>query len=84
MHQNCPGKEEHQQEQQNFSIEKQHLNTPIMLFPTIVEYILNLDCTINPIEDLFDQEVFRTYIKLENLLLKAGKGDVFIQEYNDQ
>ena len=55
-----------------------------MLFPTIVEYILNLDCTINPIEDIFDQEVSRTYIKLENLLLKAGKGDVFIQEYNDQ
>ena len=54
-----------------------------MLFPTIVEYISNLDCTINLIEDLFDQEVFRTYIKLENLLLKAGKGDVFTQEYND-
>ena len=54
-----------------------------MLFPTIVEYILNLDCTINPIEDLSDQEVSRTYIKLENLLLKAGKGDVFIQEYDD-
>ena len=26
---------------------------------------------------------FRTYVKLENLLMKVVKGDVFIQEYND-
>ena len=34
-------------------------------------------------KDRFDQEDFRAYVKLENLLLKAAKGDIFIQEYND-
>ena len=43
----------------------------------------SLDCIINAIEDRFDQEDFRTYVKLENLLLKAAKCDFFIQEYND-
>ena len=42
-----------------------------------------LDCISNAMEDRFDQEDFRTYVKLENLLLKAAKGDIFIQEYND-
>ena len=46
-------------------------------------YFESLDCIINDIEDLFDQEDFRTYVKLENVLLKAAKGNVFIQEYND-
>ena len=46
-------------------------------------YFEPLDCISNAIEDRFDQEHFRTYVKLENLLLKAAKGDIFIQEYND-
>ena len=46
-------------------------------------YFESLDSIINAIEDWFDQENFRTYVKLENLLLKAAKDDVFIQEYND-
>ena len=46
-------------------------------------YFESLDCIINATEDLFDQEDFRTYVKLENVLLKAAKGDAFIQEYND-
>ena len=46
-------------------------------------YFESLDCIINSIENLVDQEDFRTYVNLEHLLLKAAKGDVFIQEYND-
>ena len=46
-------------------------------------YFESLDCIINAIEDWFGQEDFRTYVKLENLLLKAAKDDVFIQEYTD-
>ena len=29
------------QEEKSFLVEKQHLNTPMMIFLTIVEYILN-------------------------------------------
>ena len=46
-------------------------------------YFKSLDCIINAIKDQSDQKNFRTYVKLENLLLKATKGDAFIQEYND-
>ena len=46
-------------------------------------YYETLDCIINAIEDRFDQEDFKTYIKLENLLLKAAKGSDFNSEYND-
>ena len=46
-------------------------------------YYETLDCIINAIEDRFDQEDFKTYIKLENLLLKAAKGSDFDSEYND-
>ena len=46
-------------------------------------YFKSLDCIINATEDRFDQEDFRTYVKLQNLLLKAANGDVFIQEHND-
>ena len=42
-----------------------------------------MDCIINAIEDRFDHEDFKTYIKLENLLLKATKGSNFDSEYND-
>ena len=42
-----------------------------------------MDCIINAVEDRFDQEDFKTYIKLENLLLKAAKGSDFHSEYND-
>ena len=42
-----------------------------------------LDCIINPTADRYDQADFRIYVKLKNLLLKAAKGDVFIQAYND-
>ena len=46
-------------------------------------YFETLDCIINPTADRYDQADFRIYIKLKNLLLKAAKGDVFIQTYND-
>ena len=46
-------------------------------------YFETLDCISNAMEDRFDQEDFRTYVKLENLLSKVVKGDIFIQEYND-
>ena len=40
----------------------------MMLFLTIVE---SVDLIINAIEDRFDQEDFRTHVKVENLLLKV-------------
>ena len=43
-------------------------------------YFESLHCMINGKEDRFDLEHFRTYVKLENLFLKAAKGDVFIQK----
>ena len=46
-------------------------------------YYQSLSCIINAIEDRFDQEGFKTHIKLENLLLKAAKGSDFDSEYND-
>ena len=46
-------------------------------------YFESLVCIINTIEDRFEQEDFRTYVKLENVLLKAVKGDVSIQEFNN-
>ena len=56
----------------------------MMLFPTIIEYTFKfLDRIINTIEDRFDQEDFRSFVKFENLLLKAAKGYVFIRECND-
>ena len=46
-------------------------------------YYESLDCIINAVEDRFDQEDFKTYIKLTNFLLKAAKGSDFDSEYND-
>ena len=46
-------------------------------------YYKSLDCIINAIEERFDQDDFKTYIKLENLLLKVAKGSDFDGEYND-
>ena len=46
-------------------------------------YCESLDCIINAIEDRFDQKDFKTYIKLENLLLKAAKVNDVDGEYND-
>ena len=46
-------------------------------------YYKSLGCIINAIEDWFNQEDFKTYIKLENLLPKAAKGSDFDSKYND-
>ena len=43
-----------------------------------IRYFEFLIRIINAVEDRFDQEDFRTYVKLENLLFKAAKSDVFI------
>lgn len=45
-------------------------------------YFESLDCIISAIRDRFDQEDYRTYVRLENLLLKAAKGENFMIEYN--
>ena len=45
-------------------------------------YFESLDCIISAIRDRFDQEDYRIYVQLENLLLKAGKSDNFIKEYD--
>ena len=42
-----------------------------------------MHCIVNAIEDRFDQEDFKTYVKLENLFLKAAKGSDFDSENND-
>ena len=44
-------------------------------------YFESLDCIISAIRDRFDQD-YRIYVQLENLLLKAAKGDNFIKEYD--
>ena len=44
-------------------------------------YFESLNCIISAIRDRFDQEDYRIYVQLENLLLKAAKGDNFIKEY---
>ena len=49
----------------------------------IEKYTTSSWIAINAIKDWFDQEDFKTYIKLENLLLKAAKGSDFDSEYND-
>ena len=41
------------------------------------------DCITNAITDRFDQQDFKTYIKLEKLLIKAVKGNDFHAEYDD-
>ena len=46
-------------------------------------YSETLYLIINATENQFDQEDFRRYVKLENVLFRAAKGDIFIQEYND-
>ena len=61
-------------------MEKQHLNVNVISHHRTT-YFKSLDCIVNAIEDRFDQEDFRTYVKLENLLLKEAKGDIFFQEY---
>ena len=45
-------------------------------------YFESLDCIISVIRDRFDQEDYRIYVQLGNLLLKASKGDNFIKEYD--
>ena len=45
-------------------------------------YFESLDCIISAIRDRFGQEDYRIYVQLENLLLKAAKGDNFIKEYD--
>ena len=42
-----------------------------------------MDCIINAIKDRFDQEDFKTYIKLEKFFLKVAKGSDFDSENND-
>ena len=46
-------------------------------------YYESLGCIINAIEDRLDHEDFKTYIKLENLLLKAANRSDFDSQYND-
>ena len=43
----------------------------------------DLDCITNAITDHFDQQNFKTYFKLENLLIKTAKRDDFHAEYDD-
>ena len=45
-------------------------------------YFESLDCIISAIRYRFDQENYRIHVQLENLLLKAAKGDNFIKEYD--
>ena len=61
MHQNCPEKEEQQQEQKNFSVEKQHRNTLKIIFYYRRIYLESLDCIIDAMEDRFDQEDFNIH-----------------------
>ena len=42
-----------------------------------------IDCITNAITDCFEQQDFKTYIKSENLLIKAAKGDDFHAEHDD-
>ena len=37
----------------------------------------------NIIVPCFDQQVFKTYIKLEDLLIRATRGDIFHAEHNE-
>ena len=53
-------------------------NDVILHYRTI--YFESLDCIINAIEDRFDQEDFRTCLKLGNPLFKVAKGNVSSQE----
>ena len=46
-------------------------------------YYEALDRKTNVITDCFDQQVFKTHIKLEDLLIKATKGDDFHAGYDD-
>lgn len=43
-------------------------------------YNESLDHIVNVIKDRFDQQDFLTYVNLENLFIKAAKGDEFSQE----
>ena len=45
-------------------------------------YFESPNCIISAIRDRFDQEDYRIYVQLENLLLKAAKGGNFIKEYD--
>ena len=42
-----------------------------------------LVCITNAITDRFHQQDFKTYVKLENLLIKAARGDDFHAEHDD-
>ena len=41
------------------------------------------DCITNAIIDCFDQQDFKTYIKLEKFLIREPKGNNFHAEYDD-
>ena len=81
--QDCQERKQHQLEsiEQNAWEEVQHQSSPVSHYRT--KYYESLDCIINAIEDRFHQEDFKTYIKLENLLLKAAKGSDFGSKYKD-
>ena len=42
-----------------------------------------MDCITNDTSDRFEQQDFIKYIKLENLLIKAAKGDDYHVKYDD-
>ena len=44
-------------------------------------YFESLDCIVSAIRDRFDQDDYKIYVQLENLLLKAAKGESFMTEY---
>ena len=46
-------------------------------------YYESMDCITNDTSDRFEQQDFIKYIKLENLLIKAAKGDDYHAKYDD-
>ncbi|MEO0685480.1 MAG: hAT transposon family protein, partial [Cyanobacteria bacterium J06649_11] len=43
----------------------------------------SIDCIMNAIDERFNQEDFKKYIKLEDLLLQAARGEDFSDVYNE-
>lgn len=56
----------------------EYLNDAVSYYRRI--YYESLDQIVNAIKDRFDQEDFRTYVNLENLLIKAARGEELSQE----
>ena len=79
----CQERKESQLESRNAWEEVQHQNLMMMWYLITEKYTMSFWIGVNAIEDRFDQYDFKTYIKLENLLLKATKGSDFDSEYND-